>query len=147
MTAGLALSCGVDVVSVSALTRAIEHVGPRMLEVCFTPAEIASTPGTEGLAARFAAKEATAKALGTGLLRGIGFQDIEILSDVAGKPMLHLHGPAAREAAAKGLNEWSVSLTHELDLAVALVVATGSVEGRVQRAGGENDGREARSAE
>ena len=79
----------------------------------------------ESLAARFAAKEAVTKALGTGVWRkGIGWVDVEVLrDDVTGAPVLHLHGAAARLAQQLGLTAWSVSLSHDRTRAVAFVVA------------------------
>jgi len=75
------------------------------------------------LAARFAAKEATMKALGTGI-RGVRWRDIETLSNRRGKPILVLHGTAARRAKLLGLKYWTVSLTHSRTDATAVVVAS-----------------------
>ncbi len=75
-----------------------------------------------------AAKEAVSKALGVGLRvmsrYGVKFHEVEILPDRLGKPHVHLHGWAAERAQELGLTEWSVSLTHEKEYAVAFVVAT-----------------------
>jgi holo-[acyl-carrier protein] synthase len=76
------------------------------------------------LAARFAAKEATAKALGTGI-GDVHWIDIEVRSDERGRPFLQLHGAAAQLARELGLGEWQVSLSHTQDHAIAFVVATG----------------------
>jgi holo-[acyl-carrier protein] synthase len=81
------------------------------------------------LAARFAAKEAVSKALGVGLRHisphGIGWQEVEVLSDPLGKPLLRLSGRARQLAEEQALSEWSISLSHDRDHAVAFVVATG----------------------
>jgi holo-[acyl-carrier protein] synthase len=108
---------------------AIERYGQRLLERCFTAAEIKSCRGfTEEFAARYAAKEAVSKTLGVGLRImspfGVKFHEVEILPDRLGKPHVHLHGHAAERAQELGLTEWSVSLTHEKEYAVAFVVAT-----------------------
>ncbi len=76
------------------------------------------------LAVRWAAKEAVAKALGTGFV-GVSWQEIEILPDHRGKPLVYLKGRAAERAGELGLTNWSVSLSHSRDNAVAFVVATG----------------------
>ena len=77
-------------------------------------------------AARFAAKEAAAKALGTGI-GAVGWQEIEVLRGPNQEPTLHLHGAAEKLAAELGLETWSVSLSHTHEHAVALVVAVGDV--------------------
>ena len=81
----------------------------------------------ESLAARFAAKEAAAKALGTGIWRnGIGWTDIETVRDEqTGAPTLHLHHGAQARAATLGWRDWTVSLSHDRGHAIALVVAAG----------------------
>jgi holo-[acyl-carrier protein] synthase len=110
--------------------RRIEHAvttyGDRFLHHVYTPAEIALCRGKlESLAARFAAKEAVGKALGTGLWRqGVSWRQIEVLRDTAtGAPYLILHDAAAAHAQRLGLMQWSVSLSHARRLAVALIVA------------------------
>jgi holo-[acyl-carrier protein] synthase len=74
-------------------------------------------------AARFAAKEAVAKALGTGM-GAVAWREIEVLSNERGRPILILHGAAADRAAQLGLHHWSISLTHLADIALAVVVAS-----------------------
>ena len=80
------------------------------------------------MAARFAAKEAVSKALGVGLnhisAHGIGWQDVEVLPDPLGKPMVRLSGHARALAREQGLHQWSISLSHGRDYAVAFVVAS-----------------------
>jgi holo-[acyl-carrier protein] synthase len=80
------------------------------------------------LAARFAAKEAASKALGTGIA-GIVWRELEVLSDRRGKPLLFLHGQARARADELGLDTWAVSITHSRDLACAFVVAYASPSG------------------
>jgi holo-[acyl-carrier protein] synthase len=78
---------------------------------------------SENFAARFAAKEAGAKALGTGISRGVNWKELEVRREVSGKPTLHLSGRAAELAEAMGVRRLQLSLTHSRELAMAVVVA------------------------
>jgi len=119
------LRTGVDLIELERIERAIRHYGARFLERVFTPRELAEVgENTASLAARFAAKEAVAKALGTGI-GDVGWQEIEILRGPARQPNLHLSGRAATLADQLALNTWSLSLTHSQSQAIALVVAIG----------------------
>ncbi len=119
------LRVGLDLVSVSRVERARARFGERFDRRFFTPAEREICGGqAQRLAARIAAKEAAAKALGCGI-GDIGWLDVEVLHDDLRRPLLCLHGPAERLAASLGLREWEVSLTHEGDMAAALVVMLG----------------------
>lgn len=120
---------GVDLIELDRVQRLMERFGDRALGRVYTPAELAHCRGrVPELAARFAAKEAVAKALGVGLRimahDGIDWHDVETLPDVRGKPVVHLHGRAAARAAELGLSNWSISLSHARQVAVAFVVAT-----------------------
>jgi holo-[acyl-carrier protein] synthase len=77
------------------------------------------------LAARFAAKEAMSKALGTGIVGrgGILWREVEVLPDARGKPLVHLHGRAQDQAQSLGLKQFAISLSHSQEYAVAFVVA------------------------
>ena len=98
--------------------------GQRFLDRVYTPRERERYgKRVNELAARFAAKEATMKTLGTGI-RGVRWRDIEVLPNRRGKPILILHETAARRAALLGLTHFSVSLTHSRGDAMAVVVAT-----------------------
>jgi holo-[acyl-carrier protein] synthase len=113
---------GSDILEVDRVDRAILRHGQRFFERFFTSQELIDCRGhTPALAARLAGKEAVAKALGTGIGR-VGWKDIEIVSGPRREPVLRLHGEAKREAEAKGLSHWSVSLsdTHEHAIAVAV---------------------------
>jgi len=112
-------------IEIERVRAAIDAHGDRFLHRVYTGAELACCGRrVESLAARFAAKEAVAKALGTGIWRnGVMWTDIEVLKEASGAPVLHLHGAAAAIAAAKGLNEWSISLSHDRSRAIAFVVA------------------------
>jgi holo-[acyl-carrier protein] synthase len=111
------LSHGIDLVEVARIERLLEEHGERFLARIFTPGEVAyadANPGRRGehLAARFAAKEAVMKALGTGWARGVAFADIEVVRDGAGKPSVELHAGAAALASEMGITKWLLSLTH-----------------------------------
>ncbi len=125
-----ALAVGVDLVEIPRVERALNRHGERFLRRVFTPAEVIYSRGrAPELAARFAAKEAVAKALGVGMRilapDGVEWHEVEVLGDWRGRPEVYLHGRAARRAAQLGLTQWAVSLSHEREYAVALVVATG----------------------
>ena len=79
----------------------------------------------EHLAARFAAKEAALKALGTGWSEGVGWTDVEVVRDAIGRPGLMVTGKAAEIAAGRGIEAWHVSLTHTGTHAMASVIAEG----------------------
>jgi holo-[acyl-carrier protein] synthase len=120
---GAVLTCGTDVVEIRQFTRDLELGGERFLRRIYTPEEIGMSRGnTQRLAARFAAKEATAKALGTGI-RGLGWKEIEILRLPTGEPRLALHGRAASRAGDLRLTNWAISFSHTHDVAIAYVVA------------------------
>lgn len=120
------LRTGVDLVEIERIRQAIRNHGDHFLTRIFTPTELAQC-GTrlESLAGRFAAKEAVAKALGTGVWReGITWTDIEVQRNAAsGEPVLVLYNAAAQRAGALGLQRWSISLSHDRSQAIAFVVA------------------------
>ena len=109
---------GVDVVEVARLTQALERT-PSLRERLFTAREQQVT-APESLAARFAAKEAVAKALGT---TGLPWTDAEVVALDDGRPVLELHGKVAEVAAAQGISTWHLSLSHDGGIATAFVVA------------------------
>lgn len=119
------IATGIDLVETAHFQSAVDRHGQRFLERIFTPAELAEVGSNLlSLAARFAAKEAVAKALGTGI-GPVGWREIEILRGEARKPTLHLCGSAARIAIDLGLSEWSISLSHTAGTAVAVAMAAG----------------------
>ena len=119
------LRCGIDLIENHRVARGIERLGERFLNRFFTPGERADCEDQPyRLAARLAAKEAVAKALGTGI-GDVSWREIEIRCGERGRPRLILHGAAAKLADSLGLSQWDVSLTHTADHAGAVVVASG----------------------
>lgn len=115
-----------DIIEIRRIEQAVRRWGQRFLAHVYTEAELAYCCGrVHELAARFAGKEALAKALGTGVWSsaGICWRDLEILPDGQGKPQVHLHGQAQGRAAELGLHEIAISLSHSHDYTVAFVVA------------------------
>lgn len=125
------LAVGIDLVEIERIAAAFQRHGERFLNRHFTPREQAWCAGDPAsLAARWAAKEATAKALGTGI-GPIRWREVEIIALETGQPVLLLHGSAAQIAAQRGLDHWTVSLTHCRCHAAAVVIGTGpSAAGR-----------------
>jgi len=109
---------GVDVVDIARLGRVLART-PRLAERLFTDTERGRPVAS--LAARFAAKEAVAKALGAP--GGLRWRDAEVLNGERGRPVLALHGGVAAEADAQGIRTWHLSLSHDGGLATAVVVA------------------------
>ena len=119
------LCTGVDIIEVERIRRSAQRYGEQFYQRLFTPAEREYCGERYvALAARFAAKEAVVKALGTGI-GNITWVNIEIVNDSRGRPGVTLHDAAAERAAQLGLTEWSVSLSHTNEHAIAFVVATG----------------------
>ena len=119
------LRTGVDLIEIERLEGTIQRYGDRFLQRVFTEGELQECErSTASLAARFAAKEAVSKALGTGI-GAVGWREIEIRRGPAREPVLQLHGAAAQLAKELGLNTWSVSLSHTFTHALALAVALG----------------------
>jgi holo-[acyl-carrier protein] synthase len=122
------LGIGTDMIEIGRIEHSIEQFGQRFLDRIFTPGEIAycqqkKKHAAESYAARFAAKEAGAKALGTGISRGITWKEIEVRRKPGGPPTLHLSGRALKRANDLGIGRLSLSLTHGRDLAMAVVIA------------------------
>ena len=116
------LSTGVDIIEISRIARTLERYGDRFLRRIYTPGELEYCRGRPSkLASRFAAKEATMKALGTGV-RAVGWKDIEVTRAPSGAPGILLHGRAKARAERIGVLEISVSMSDSQDNAVAFVV-------------------------
>ncbi len=122
------LRTGVDLIEIERFVSAYRRYEQRFLQRIFTQTELAEN-GTNmaSLAARFAAKEAVVKALGTGIGR-ITWQDVEICRGAVGEPVLHLLGAARQLADEQHLDSWSLSLSHTQEHAIAFVVAMSSKE-------------------
>ena len=117
------LRSGVDVVEVDRIDKAILRHGQRFFDRFYTRQELIDSGGqTPSLAARFAAKEAVAKALGTGIGE-VAWKDIEVVTGPRREPTLRLHGQARELADALGLTDWAISLSHTDQHAVAVAVA------------------------
>ncbi|MFC1952531.1 holo-ACP synthase [Chloroflexota bacterium] len=113
---------GIDIIEIARIRRVIDRWGERFLHRVYTEAEIRLCRNRSGpLATRFAAKEAVMKALGTGV-RGVGWREIEILSEPSGKPIVRLYGNAQNKADRLGLDELAVSLSDSRENAIAVVV-------------------------
>lgn len=123
---------GVDLEEVARIRESIEAHGERFLGRVYTPAEIAFVSGKanryERYAARFAAKEAAMKALGTGWACGVRWRDIEIENDSDGRPHLILRGKAREVADRLGCRRAWVSMSHSRSNVVAQVVLEGAPE-------------------
>jgi holo-[acyl-carrier protein] synthase len=116
------LTTGVDIIEIDRIARVLERYGDRFLRRIYTPDELEYCRGRPSkLASRFAAKEATMKALGTGV-RGVGWKDIEVVRASSGAPSILLHGRAKSRAERLGVLEISVSMSDSRDNAVAFVV-------------------------
>lgn len=113
---------GVDIIETERIAQSIVQFGGRFLRRVYTEQELIYCQGRIGsLAARWAAKEATAKALGTGI-GDVSWQEIEIVCEASGRPMLLLHGAAVDLATRLGISNFAISLSHTRDHAIAFVV-------------------------
>lgn len=114
---------GVDIVEVNRIDLAILRHGQRFFERFFTLQELVDAHGhTPALSARFAAKEAVAKALGTGIGE-VGWKDIEIINGPQKEPLLKLRAKGQQVSDELGITAWSISMTHTHEHAVAVAVA------------------------
>lgn len=123
---GMVLGVGTDMIEIERLQESIDRFGDRFLQRVFTPGEIEyclrKKNSAESFAARFAAKEAGAKALGTGISRGVSWQEIEVRREMGERPTLHWSGRAAERAKAMGVRRVELSLTHSRAVAMAVVL-------------------------
>lgn len=117
---------GIDLVEIERIQRSTDRFGSRFLDRIYTAGEqeycLRKRRAAESLAARFAAKEAGAKALGTGISRGVTWTEIEVVREPGGRPSLKFHGRAAEMAKRLGVRNAALSLTHSRDMAMASVV-------------------------
>lgn len=116
---------GLDVMAVARVAQALARHGDRFLTRCFLPGELTRPHDPEHVAGLFAAKEAAFKALGSGWGQGIGWHDVVVERDAAGKPGLAFLGPAQLRAQKLGAHRAHVSISHQRGVAVAVVVLEG----------------------
>jgi holo-[acyl-carrier protein] synthase len=123
------IGTGVDLIEVERIAHSIERFGERFLRRVYTDHEIAYCSrkriNAESFAARFAAKEAGAKALGTGISRGVTWTEFQVARNPGGRPVLELRGRAAVLAQELGVRAISLSITHTDSLAMATVMMEG----------------------
>ena len=112
---------GVDIIEIARVERVISRWQDSFLKRIYTRAELETCPNASSLAARFAAKEAVMKALGTGV-RGVSWRDIEILTNGNGAPLIKLHGRAREKSEEIGVAEFCVTMSHSREYAVAFVI-------------------------
>ncbi len=119
------IGTGIDLVEIGRIQRSVDRYGRRFLDRVYTAAEQAYCLGKrksfESFAARFAAKEAGAKALGTGIRYGVNWLEIEVVREPGGRPTICFHGRAAQIALRMGVVRASLSITHTTQLAMASV--------------------------
>jgi holo-[acyl-carrier protein] synthase len=122
----MVLGVGTDLIEIARIAHSLHRYGDRFLSRIYTPREIVYCRGkknaAESLAARFAAKEAAAKALGTGISQGISWLELEVVREPGGRPTLQLSGRAAARAKELGVARIALSLTHNRDTALAVVI-------------------------
>jgi holo-[acyl-carrier protein] synthase len=122
----MVLGIGTDLAEVDRIAKSIERFGDRFLNRIYTPAERAyaqsKANSVERFAARFAAKEAGMKAIGTGWRRGVTWLDFEVVNEPSGRPTLRLSGVALKVAGGLGTKRISLSLTHTAAMAMAIVI-------------------------
>ncbi len=122
----MVVGLGSDLIEIARIQASIDRFGDRFLNRVFTAGEIAycqlKKNAAESFAARFAAKEAGAKALGTGISHGISWPEIEVRREPSGRPTIHWSGRALERVTALGIRRTSVTLTHSRDIALAVVL-------------------------
>jgi len=120
------IGSGIDLVEIGRIQQSVDRYGKRFLDRVYTAAEQAyclrKRKSAESLAARFAAKEAGAKALGTGISFGVSWLEIEVVRLGGGRPTLKFHGRAAQIAGRLGVARAALSITHTAELAMASVL-------------------------
>ncbi len=123
----MVIGLGTDLIEIARIERSVERFGEAFLQRVYTPGEIAycqrKKNAAESFAARFAAKEAGAKALGTGISQGVSWREFEVRRLPGRRPELHLSGRAAEIAKQLGVRKVSLSLSHSRTMSIAVVVA------------------------
>jgi holo-[acyl-carrier protein] synthase len=125
----MVLGLGTDLIEIERVQASMDRFGERFLDRVFTEGEIAycmrKKQSAESFAARFAAKEAGAKALGTGISRGVSWKEIEVRREIGQRPTLHFSGRAQELADAIGVRRVQLSLSHSRKLAMATALIEG----------------------
>jgi holo-[acyl-carrier protein] synthase len=120
------IGSGIDLVEIERIQRSMDRYGGRFLNRIYTATEQAyclrKRNAAESFAARFAAKEAGAKALGTGISHGVNWLEIEVVREHGARPTLRFHGRAAEFATRLGARRAALSITHTAEVAMASVV-------------------------
>ena len=123
------LGVGIDLVETARVARALANHGARFEERVYTAGELADCAGradrVEALAARFAAKEAFLKALGTGWIRGLSLRDVEVVRGRDGPPALRLLGSAVQRVTEREVRSVHLSVSHQPGVAAAIVILEG----------------------
>jgi holo-[acyl-carrier protein] synthase len=126
-TLALVIGLGTDLIEIERIERSVARFGQAFLDRVYTAGEIAycqaKKNAAESFAARFAAKEAGAKALGTGISRGVSWREFEVRRQPGQRPELHLSGRAAELAERMGIRRMSLSISHSRTVSIAVVVA------------------------
>ncbi|MEO6803910.1 MAG: holo-ACP synthase [Granulicella sp.] len=123
----MVVGLGTDLIEIARVQASLDRYGEQFLRRVFTAGEIAycqrkKHTAAESFAARFAAKEAGAKALGTGISRGVSWRELEVTRAPGERPELVLSGRAAERARSMGVRRISLSLTHSREVAMAVVI-------------------------
>src|SRR6201996_7008759 len=126
----MVIGIGTDLIEVARIERSIARYDEAFLQRVYTAEEVAycrrkKKSAGESFAARFAAKEAGAKALGTGISRGVGWKEIEVRRNPGERPPLHWSGRAAERALEMGVARTALTLTHSRTVAMAVVIVEG----------------------
>lgn len=126
----MVVGLGIDMIEIARVESSMKRFPGRFLSRVFTAGEreyceSRKKGAAQSFALRWAAKEAVAKALGTGIRGGVDFKDIEVTSDTLGRPSVTLRGGAAKRAKLRGVEHVHLSLSHDGPTAVALAVAEG----------------------
>ncbi|WP_419804273.1 holo-ACP synthase [Terriglobus sp.] len=121
------LGTGSDLMEIERIRQSLDRYGDRFLRRVYTPGEVDYCRrkvhnSAESFAARFAAKEAGAKALGTGIAQGVAWTEIEVRRAAGQRPTLHFTGRAAERAARMGVRQTHLTLSHSREVALAVVV-------------------------
>ncbi len=124
------IGIGTDIIECDRIDRMVQRHGDHFVQRVYTAEEVrycsSHRCADQHYAGRWAAKEAVLKAIGTGWISGITWQDVEVANEASGRPIVRLHGGAAKVASELGVTEIQISITHCKSHAVAFAVALGN---------------------